>query len=133
MAIRFQPLLAFDNRAKQGFARIEKGSTLSFYIAEHAAGRAALFAVMDGDKRVGSLLLSSETKPTSGEKILAVMAASLEGKVDQIIKGGRAFLNDYAKRTAHHTIKYYTSSPRLAAAFLQSGARAKITWNPYNG
>jgi len=132
MPITFEPLLEFDNRAKQGFARIAEGRTLSFYIAEHAAGRAALFAVMDGTKRAGSLLLSSETKP-SGEKILAVMAASLEGKVDLILREGRAFLNAYARRTGHHTVKYYTSSPRLAAEFLKAGARAKITWSPHNG
>jgi len=132
MAIDFVPLIDFDLRAKQGFARISGGKSLSFYVAEHKAGRCALFAVLDGDVRAGSMLLCSETKP-SGERILAVMAASIEGNVNRILKGGLGFVNDYARKTRHHTVKFYTSSDRLAGAFLKNGARAKITWNPYNG
>ncbi|WP_417449529.1 hypothetical protein [Kordiimonas sp.] len=132
MQITFEPLLEFDSRAKQGFARIAEGRTLSFYIEEHRAGRAALFAVTEKGKRQGSLLLASETKQT-GEKILAVMAASLEGKVDKIIREGRAWLNSYAVKSGHATVKFYTSSPKLAAEFLKAGARAKLTWNPHHG
>lgn len=132
MAIEFKPLLAFDTRAKQGFASIAGNKTLSFYIAEHLAGRAGLYGVFNKGRRVGSLLLGSETK-ASGETILVVVAASLEGNVDSIIRDGRAFINAYARDTGHATVKFYTSSPKLASAFLKSGARAKITWNPYDG
>lgn len=132
MAIEFTALLEFDTRAKQGFAKIAGSKTLSFYIAEHQAGRAGLYAVHDGRTRAGSLLLASETKAT-GEKILVVIAASLEGRVDRIIKEGRAFINRYAVQTGHATVKFYTSSPKLASAFLKEGARAKITWSPHNG
>ena len=132
MAITFEPLTAFDARAKAGFARIDNGKNLAFYIAEHRAGRCALFAVLDGSKRMGSLLLCSETKP-SGEKILAVMAASIDGKVEKIIKEGLAFINAYARRTAHYTVKFYTSNTKFADRLLKAGARAKITWSPFDG
>jgi len=132
MAIDFVPLLDFDLRAKQGFARISGGKNLSFYLAEHKAGRCALFAVFEGKNRAGSMLLCSETKP-SGEKVLAVMAASIEGNVSRIFKGGLDFINEYARKSGHHTVKFYTSSDKLAGPFLKNGARAKITWNPYDG
>jgi hypothetical protein len=132
MAIRFEALLEFDARAKQGFAKIDGGNTLSFYIAEHQAGRAALYAVTENAKRLGSLMFASETKG-SGEKILVVMAASLEGKVDKIIQEGMPFINDLAIKSGHHTVKFYTSSPKLAAEFLKKGARAKVTWSPHGG
>jgi hypothetical protein len=132
MAVTFQPLDTFDTRAKQGFTRIDGGKNLKFYIAEHKAGRCALFAVLENGKRAGSLLLCSETKQ-SGEKILAVMAASIEGKTEKIIKEGLAFINDYARKSKHYTVKFYTSNRKLADAFLKAGARAKITWNPFNG
>lgn len=132
MPIVFEPLLEFDNRAKQGFSRIAQGKNLTFYIAEHKAGRAALFKVTEKGRRLGSLLLSSETKPT-GEKILAVMAASLDGKVQKIIREGKSFIDDYARKSGHPTVKFYTSSPRIASEFLKAGARAKLTWSPYNG
>lgn len=132
MQVTFQPLAAFDNRAKQGFAMIDGGRNLTFYIQEQKAGRAALFAVFENGKRAGSLMLVSETKP-SGEKILAVMAASIEGKTNAIIKAGMDFINSYARQTKHFTVKFYTSNVKLASEFLKAGARAKITWNPFHG
>ena len=125
MAIAFEPLSIFDGIATGDFAKI---GDVEFYRREHASGRCALFAVKDGAKRIGSILFCSETKPMSGEKIFAVVAASAMTK-RSILREGKDLITDYARRTGHHTVKFYTTRPKLAEAFLKEGARAKITWS----
>lgn len=125
MAITFQPLVDFDAQALADFEAV--GPT-HFYKEEHNMGRCALFAVMDGEKRVGSILFCSETKPATGEKILAVMAASSKTR-RSLIREGKDLINKYAKSTGHQTVKFYTDRERLAYEFVKMGARAKITWS----
>lgn len=125
MAIAFEPLNIFDASAMRDFARV---GNVDFYRSEHASGHCALFAVMDGAKRVGSILFCSETKPMSSEKIFAVVAASTFTK-RSIMKEGKDLITDYARKTGHHTVKFYTTRPKLAEWFVKEGARAKITWS----
>ena len=124
MAIAFEPLTTFELSAERDFAKV---GNVSFYRQEFARGDCALFAVTDGGKRVGSILFCSETKPTTGEKIYAVMAASTVTK-RSILREGKDLISNYARLTGHHTVKFYTTRPKLAEAFLKEGARAKITW-----
>lgn len=124
MAITFQPLLEFDAQAVRDFETI---GPVHFYKEEHQLGLCSLYAVIDGSKRVGSILFCSETKP-SGEKILAVMAASSSTR-RSLIREGKELISHYAKATGHNTVKFYTDRERLAYEFVKMGARAKITWS----
>jgi len=125
MAIAFEPLSIFDASAARDFARV---GDVNFYAQEHASGHCALFAVKDGKQRVGSVLFCSETKPMSGEKVFAVVAASTFSK-RSILKDGKELISEYARNTGHHTVKFYTTRPKLAEWFVKEGARAKITWS----
>lgn len=125
MAISFQPLTEFDAQAIADFQTI---GPVHFYIEEHRLGQCALFAVVDGDKRIGSILFCSETKPQTGEKIMAVVAASTLSR-RSVIREGKDLISQYAKATGHNTVKFYTDRARLAYEFVKMGARAKITWS----
>jgi len=124
MAITFQPLIEFDTQSVKDFETI---GPVHFYVEEHKLGLCALFAVMDGEKRVGSVLFCSESKP-SGEKILAVVAASSQTR-RSLIREGKELIGQYARSTGHNTVKFYTDRERLAYEFVKMGARAKITWS----
>ncbi len=124
-SLAFEPLTNFDPQVEADFARV---GDVEFYRAEHDTGRCALFAVLEKGKRVGSIMFCSETKESSGEKIFGVMAASTKTN-RSLIRDGKELITEYARRTGHHTLKFYTSEPRLAAEFLKNGARAKVTWS----
>ena len=122
MAITFEPLLEFDAQAVEDFKTV---GPVHFYMEEHRLGHCALFAVMDGGKRVGSILFCSESK--RDENILAVVAASSRTR-RSLIREGKELISHYARATGHHTVKFYTDRERLAYEFVKMGARAKITW-----
>ena len=122
--LKFEPLTVFDTRALRDFDSI---GDAEFYRREQAAGLCALFAVVEKNKRVGSILFCSETKPDTGEKVFAVVAASSTTR-RSLIRDGKDLITDYARKTGHQTVKFYTDRPQLAAEFLKLGARAKITW-----
>jgi len=125
MAISFQPLTEFDAQAIADFQTI---GPVHFYLEEHRLGQCALFAVVDGDKRIGSILFCSETKPETGEKIMAVVAASTLSR-RSVIREGKDLISLYARANGHQTVKFYTDRERLAYEFVKMGARAKITWS----
>lgn len=125
MAISFKPLVEFD---AQSLADFQTVGPVHFYVEEHRLGNCALFAVLDSERRVGSILFCSETKPETGEKIMAVMAASTLTR-RSLINEGKDLISRYAKNTGHDTVKFYTDRPRLAYEFVKMGARAKITWS----
>ena len=124
-SLKFEPLSAFDTQAVIDFTVL---GNAEFYRNEHAQGLCALFAVLEKNKRVGTVLFCSETKPTTNEKIFTVVAASTSTR-RSLIRDGKDLITEYARKSGHDTVKFYTERPELAAAFLKMGARAKITWS----
>lgn len=124
--LEFAPLETFDEQAQRDLA---KAGNVDFYMHEHALGMCSLFAVLDKGKRVGSILFCSESKAyNSAEKIFAVTAASTRSGRSLLLEG-KDLISEYARRTGHSTVKFYTDRPKLAEAFLKMGARAKISWD----
>ncbi len=123
--VTLQPLIRFDNRA---LADLTEVGPIDFYLEEHSRGIGALFAVMKGDKRSGSVLIRREQR-LNGDFECVVVAGKVRGET-AILDPGMSEIERHARNKGCKTIRLHTDRIGLIRNLLKRNPDAEtvVEW-----
>ncbi|MBL4791260.1 MAG: hypothetical protein JKY60_20185 [Kordiimonadaceae bacterium] len=124
--VTLQPLIDFDVRAVNDLSEV---GPIDFYRQEQAQGVGALYAVMNNNRRVGSVLIRREIL-SNGEKQCVVVAGKVRSE-SAILDPGMREIERRAKANGCTSIRLHTDRIGLIRNLLKRNPDAEtvVEWD----
>lgn len=121
--LSFKPLDQFDIQARSDFADV---GPVDVFESNQVSRKAALFAVMNGEKRIGSILFRHDESENFGKE-LVVNAVFVEDLETHLMEGW-ALIVRMAQANGFIRIRLNTQRPGLVRQLIEIGAEASIAF-----